>query len=310
LLEQIASLGGGRSYLTTDPENVPRIFMRETSTVAHSSVVEEATAALPIEPADFLKGIDLERAPLLRGYVATQPRPRPAQVVLASEQGEPLIARWRVGLGWSLAFTSDLKPRWARDWLRWQALPKLLGQLVREHMKKDRAGDLPLTASLRGDEVHLAVDALDARDQFLNGLESKVTLDGPLGAKPSERVVTSVPLRQRGPGYYAAKLPLERVGTFSLRAEHYLDGALVARGQAQVARPYPAEYGSFGDGSQALAAAAAATGGTRLERAADLFAPRHERVDRREALWQPLVWAAIAWMLIDLLIRRARFGKT
>jgi uncharacterized membrane protein len=310
LLEQIASVGGGRSYLTTDPENVPRIFMRETSTVAHSSVVEEATAALPVEPADFLKGIDLERAPLLRGYVATQPRPRPAQVVLASEQGEPLIARWRVGLGWSLAFTSDLKPRWARDWLRWQALPKLLGQLVREHMKKDRAGELPLSAELRGDEVHLAVDALDARDQFLNGLESRVTLEGPLGAPPSERITTDVRLIQRGPGYYAAKLPLDRVGTFSLSAEHFLDGALVARGQAQVARPYPAEYAAFGDGSPALAAAAAATGGTRLERAADLFAPRGEHVDRREPLWPALIWAAIAWMLIDLLIRRARFGRT
>jgi uncharacterized membrane protein len=308
LLEQVASLGGGRSYLTTDPESVPRIFMRETSTVAHSSVVEEATAALAIEPADFLKGIDLPRAPLLRGYVATQPRTRPAQVVLASERGEPLLARWRVGLGWSLAFTSDLKPRWARDWLRWQSLPKLLGQLVREHMRKDRAGELPLTAELRGDTAQLTVDALDGNDQFLNGLESKVTLEGPLGAAPSDRLRRSVQLLQRGPGYYAATLPIDRVGTFSLSAEHFLDGALVARSQAQIARPYPAEYAAFGDGSAVLAAAAALTGGGRLDRAADLFAPRGEHVQRREPLWPTLVLVAIAWLLIDLLARRARFG--
>jgi Ca-activated chloride channel family protein len=212
-----------------------------------------------------------------------------------------------VGLGWSLAFTADLKPRWARDWLRWQALPKLLGQLVREHMKQDRAGELPLTAELRGDEIHLAVDALDARDQFLNGLESKVTLEGPLGVKPSERITTAVPLVQRGPGYYAAKLPLDRVGTFSLSAEHYRDGVLIARGQAEVARPYPAEYAAFGDGTPTLVAAATATGGTRLDRAADLFASRGQRVDHREPLWPALVWVAIAWLLIDLLVRRARF---
>jgi Ca-activated chloride channel family protein len=306
LLEQIASLGGGRSYLTTDPENVPRIFMRETSTVAHNSVVEEATAALAVEPADFLKGIDVDRAPLLRGYVATQPRTRPAQVVLASEQGEPILARWRVGLGWSLAFTSDLKPRWARDWLRWQALPKLLGQLVREHMRKDRAGELPLTAELHGDEVHIAVDALDAEDRFLNGLESKVTLEGPLGAKSSDRITRTVQLTQRAPGYYTGKLALDRVGTFSLAAEHTLDGALVARGDAQLARPYPAEYATFGDGTGLLRAAAQATGGMELERAADLFAPRDQEIQHREPMWPTIVLGAIAWLLIDLLLRRAR----
>jgi len=175
-------------------------------------------------------------------------------------------------------------------------------------MRKDRAGELPLTAELRGDEAHLAVDALDGNDQFLNGLESKVTLEGPMGAAPSERVRSSVQLLQRGPGYYAATLPIDRVGTFSLSAEHFLDGVLVARSQAQVARPYPAEYAAFGDGSAVLAAAAALTGGSRLERAADLFAPRGEQVQRREPLWPTLVLVAIAWLLIDLLVRRARFG--
>lgn len=309
LLEQIASLGGGRSYFTTDPENVPRIFMRETSTVAHSSVIEEATAALAVAPADFLKGIDLEHAPLLRGYVATQPRSRPAQVVVASEQGEPLIARQRVGLGWSLAFTSDLKPRWARDWLRWQALPRLLGQLVREHMRAERAGELPLSAELRGDEIHVAVDALDARDQFLNGLDSKVVLEGPAGAPEGERTRITAPLRQLGPGYYAAKLPLTGVGTFALTAEHTLDGALIARSAGQVTRPYPAEYAVFGDGTATLAAAAQAAGGIRLERAADLFAPRGGEVERREPLWPVLVLTAIGWLLLDLLARRARLSR-
>ena len=36
-------------------------------------------------------------------------------------QAEPLLARWRQGLGQAVAFTSDVKNRWAVDWLRWPA---------------------------------------------------------------------------------------------------------------------------------------------------------------------------------------------
>ena len=42
LLQSIASIGGGRSYLTNDPHNVPRIFMRETTTVARSAAARSA----------------------------------------------------------------------------------------------------------------------------------------------------------------------------------------------------------------------------------------------------------------------------
>jgi Mg-chelatase subunit ChlD len=305
LLEHVASLGGGRAYFTTEPENVPRIFMRETSTVSQSAIVEEATLALALEPADFLKGIDLARMPLLRGYVATQPRPRPAQVILASEQGEPLLARWRVGLGWSLAFTSDLKPRWASDWLRWAALPRLLGQLVREHMRQDREGELALQARVEGDDLVVALDALDHGDRFLNGLESKVTLEGPLAVQPGERDRVEVPLEQRAPGFYAGRVPLDRVGSFALRGLHSFDGELVARSTAQVTRPYPAELAALGPDAASLAAASVLTSGAPLARAEGLFDARGKKVDRFEPLWPKLLLAGIGLWLLDLLVRRA-----
>jgi Mg-chelatase subunit ChlD len=305
LLEQLASVGGGRAYFTTEPENVPRIFMRETSTVAQSAIVEEPTLALALEPADFLKGIDIARMPLLRGYVATQARPRPAQVILASEQGEPLLARWRVGLGWSLAFTSDLKPRWSSDWLRWASLPRFLGQLVREHMRQEREGELALQARVEGDELVVALDALDHGDRFLNGLDSVVTLEGPLAAQASERTRVPVPLAQRAPGYYAGRVPLDRVGSFALRGVHSFEGEIVARSAAQVTRPYPAELAALGPDASLLAAASALSSGAPLQRATELFQPRGQKVDRYEPLWPRLVFAALVLWLVDLLVRRA-----
>jgi hypothetical protein len=62
----------------------------------------------------------------LRGYVSTKAKPL-AEVILVSPLGEPLLARWRQGLGQAVAFTSDAKNRWAVDWLRWPGYAKFLG---------------------------------------------------------------------------------------------------------------------------------------------------------------------------------------
>ena len=45
LLEGIAESGGGRSYFTNDPYNVPRIFTKETSQVARSAAVATQQSA-------------------------------------------------------------------------------------------------------------------------------------------------------------------------------------------------------------------------------------------------------------------------
>ena len=182
LLQQAANLGGGRAYFTNDATNVPRIFVRETQTVGQNSAVEELVAIRAVEPADFLKGIHLGSAPMLRGYIATRPKPKPAQVVLESELAEPLLARWRVGLGWVLAWTSDVKSRWAADFVRWRELPSFFGQLVREHMRERRHDQLPMQTELDGDALLVSVDAIGPDDRFMNGLDSRLTVTGPLEA--------------------------------------------------------------------------------------------------------------------------------
>jgi Ca-activated chloride channel family protein len=138
LIEDLAKLGHGRAYFTVDPSSVPRLFVKETHAVARSSAVEDYVGLNVTSPADFLRGLPMDSAPLLRGYVATRARPSPAQVILSSELGEPVLARMRVGLGWSLAWTSDVKPRWSSAWFSWKAHSVFWAQLIREHMRTRR----------------------------------------------------------------------------------------------------------------------------------------------------------------------------
>ena len=306
LLSSIANLGGGRAYFTNDPHNVPRIFMRETSTVARSSAVEEYFQPIVVERADFLRGIDLRTAPYLHGYVATRAKPAPAQVVLESELGEPILARWRVGLGWSMAWTSDVKNRWAVEWLRWPGFSRFWAQLVREHMRQRRRQTLDMAADVRDGEAHVVVDAIGGDDAFMNGLDSKVTVVGPMGAPRAEREEQEIELRQTAPGRYEATFPLERFGSFVLSAEHRRDGTLVAESHTQIANPYPREYMTLEPDVALLDRAATLTGGGAEPTPDDLFDPRGEVITHHEELWPKLLLLALALFLLDLLLRRVR----
>jgi Mg-chelatase subunit ChlD len=324
LLTSVANLGGGRSYFTSDPHNIPRIFMRETTTVARSSAVEEYFQPTVVERADFLRGIDLASAPFLHGYVATRAKPSPAQVVLESELAEPILARWRVGLGWSMAWTSDVKNRWAVEWLRWPAFSRFWAQLVREHMRQRRRQTLDMRAEVTGDEAHVVVDAIDQADQFLNGLDSTVTLVGPMGApepprrRDGEDAPThtrdgrryrerhELPLRQTAPGRYEASFPLERYGSFVLTAEHRREDRVIAESHAQLKNPYPREYMTLEADEALLARAADVTGGGAEPTPDVLFDPQGEEITYHEELWPKLLYLALLLFVLDLLLRRVR----
>jgi secreted protein with Ig-like and vWFA domain len=319
LLQQVANLGGGRAYFTVDPHNIPRIFMRETSTVARSNVVEEYFRPSIGAPADFLRGVDMATAPYLHGYVATRAKPSPAQVTLVSELGEPILARWRVGLGWSLAWTSDVKNRWSVEWLRWPGYSRFWAQLVREHMRQRRRQTLDMTAEVADGEVRVTVDAIGADDEFMNDLTSSVHVEGPMGGAPSRgrrdagegppetaRVSEDHPLRQTAPGRYEARFPLAQYGSFVLTAEHRRDGRTVAESSAQLSNPYPREYMTLEPDVRLLERAATLTGGTVEPTVARLFDPGDERIQQHEELWPRVLFAALLLFVLDLALRRVR----
>src|SRR5690606_12399648 len=227
LLTTIKDYGGGRYHKVPSPSSLPRIFTREAEMVAKSATTQDYFPVQQTAPASFLRGIDLATAPFLAGYTSTGLKPPPAQQVLTNpDHGEPVLARWRVGLGWALAWTSDVKARWAADWARWSGWPKFWGQLVREHMRQRHGRELPMQIEIVGSEVRAAVDAYTPDDRFDNGLSSRLIVFGP---RPEEGR-REVPMRQTAPGRYEARFHLDRFGAFVLRAEHAKeseDGRLV-----------------------------------------------------------------------------------
>jgi Ca-activated chloride channel homolog len=328
LLRTIAEVGGGRFYKVSDPQSLPRIFTRETEMVSRSAAVEEYFQPRVVSPADFLRGVDVASAPFLHGYVATKLKPPPAQEILQSELGEPILARWHVGLGYTLAWTSDVKNLWAVEWLRWPQWGSFWGQLVREHMrqKKRQVFDMRAAIDPATGRVHAALDAVGLDDRFQNGLDATLTITGPQPNGPTRKV----PVPQTAPGRYEADFPLDRYGSFLLHAsldrpvESTGDTAQSGSGQTPAGRaggqkatvaesfghvtnPYPREYLALTPDVATLAHAATATGGALDPTPAAVFDPGGEVIRYHQDLWPRFVVAAIVLFFLDLLVRRVRF---
>lgn len=313
LLRMIADLGGGRLYKVADPQSLPRVFTRETEMVSRNAAVEEYFQPKVVGPADFLRGVDMASAPFLHGYVATKMKPPPAQEILQSEVAEPILARWHVGLGWSLAWTSDVKNLWAVEWLRWPGYGQFWGQLVREHMRQKKRQQYDMRAEIDPASGHVkaSIDAVGGDDRFQNGLDAKLTVTGP---QPNGET-RKVPMRQTAPGRYESDFPLERFGSFLLHAslEKGVDdgkggqkSVQVAESFGHVTNPYPREYLALAPDLVTMSRTALVTGGRMDPDAKTIFDPAGETIRYHQDLWSRFIGAALAVYLLDLLIRRVR----
>ncbi len=313
LLRSMSDLGGGRFYKVLDPQSLPKVFTRETEMVSRSAAVEEYFQPKVVAMADFMRGIDLAGAPLLHGYVATKMKPAPAQELLQSELAEPILARWHVGLGWSLAWTSDVKNLWAVEWLRWPGYGQFWGQLVREHMRQKRRQQLDMLAEIDTATGHVKahIDAVGGDDKFQNGLDAKLVVTGP---QPNGQR-RSVAMRQTAPGRYESSFPLDRYGSYVLHAqlERPVDdgkggtkSVQVAESFGHVTNPYPREYLALAPDVITLSRAAQITGGAVSPDAKAVFDPAGETIRFHQDLWPRFIFAAIAVFVADLLMRRVR----
>ena len=74
--------------------------------------------------------VENPRAPALKGRTAVVVKDD-AMELLETEDGDPLLAFWPIGLGRTAVFASDVKDRWATDWIRWKGYGPFFTSIVR-----------------------------------------------------------------------------------------------------------------------------------------------------------------------------------
>jgi Ca-activated chloride channel homolog len=175
LMARIAELGHGRYYETTDPANVPQIFTKETMQATRSAIKEDMFTCVRVGDHPLLAGFGKNDLPLSLGYVMTEVKPT-AQLLLALETGDPLLAVGRYGLGSGMAYTSDLTERWGGEWLAWDGCGKFWAQALRAILRKNSVEGLRVDTHRTRNGWDLDIRRRGDDDLPINGIHWKAIL--------------------------------------------------------------------------------------------------------------------------------------
>lgn len=307
LLRNIATATGGRYYFPADASLLPAIFIKESKTLKRSMIQNKTvTPEVGMDDQSVLRGLDA--IPSLKGYVITTIRPRPAMTVLQvpSEQSEdagdidPILAIWRYGLGQTAAFTSDLAPNWAAEWMSWDKYAAFVQQLITRISRVRKEGHLRMWTHTSGSEGVIVVEDFHEQEQFLE-IQARVT-------GPRDRG-EMVPLKQVGPRRYQASVPLWSKGRYHVVAGPVAGDRTEERAFGGFIVPYSPEYLRFRSNPLVLRQIAEKTGGQELSRdstAEDIYETNRQPKRSSRPIFDWFLVALAILVPLDVAVRRVQ----
>jgi uncharacterized membrane protein/Mg-chelatase subunit ChlD len=289
-MSDIARLGGGHFYESSDPSQVPQLFLKEAQVALRPWFEQTPFFPKLTSSGDLLSGVPLDPFPQLGGYVVTTAKPN-ADVYLESPKADPVLAAWEYGLGRSVAWMSDSAGRWTGGLLNSSAGGTLYARMVEWTLPTAAPSPLRLEASPSGDS--LVVTA--------TGASSAGVLQ--LSVLAPDLTDSTTQLAGIGPGRWQGTVAATAVGTYVLHAVLKQGSAVVAESELAVSVPYSAEYVNLGR-DDGLLRELAAEGGTLLTfPAAAWKLPPVAVPVSTEIFWALLLLVVLLWPL-DVALRR------
>ena len=218
VLNAIASQTGGRYYFPADPNQLPKIFIKEARTLRRNQIQKRTFSPMRVNDDPMLR--DIGGMPPLHGYVLASEKEDPrATVLLAAPPKEgdlvaddsdvdPLLAVWRYGLGATAAFTSDMTEDWGKDWIRWDQFQQLLTQMATRISRVRREQFLRVYTYVNGNEGVVVVEDFHPEESLL---------DVNVNVSSAEDFQYSGQVRQIAPRRYQTTIPLQGQGRYQVQ---------------------------------------------------------------------------------------------
>ena len=224
--------------------------------------------------------------------------------LLATDEEDPLLAFWPIGLGRTAVFASDVKDRWAADWVKWRGYGPFFAAVVRAlaasaHARRSRS------TSRRADPRRDA-DDVDRGGAAGTGRQLSQPLHpARAGASRQRQGAGAPPTRQVAPGPLRSDRRRRRHAGAD---DHASTAPAAARGiTSRTILPDPAaEYRFRAPDEPLLMSIASSTGGAWRPDAAGLANAAGDSRTERRPLWPTLVALALVLWFVDLLLRRVR----
>lgn len=297
LLEEITRIGRGRFYFTDDPEQIPRIFARETVAASQSGIDEDPFLPQLVRATRVLQQVDMNTAPFLLGCVRTRAKST-AEVILTTESGDPLLAWWRYGLGMTAAFTSDVADRWAAEWLAWPRFGRFWAQTVRHLLRTETDESVRIRTERIGSTTRITADITDRDGAWISQADVDITLLDPR-LRPSQHT-----LRQTAPGRYQADVSTPQTGLWSLTLRARLQNRILCQSTHGFSVGYRPELRLLPVHHTLLRQVAQVSGGRVLDNPTQVFAQDGRTARRPVELWPALLILALLLHVVDVALRR------
>ncbi|HMC27943.1 MAG TPA: glutamine amidotransferase, partial [Verrucomicrobiae bacterium] len=299
-MQYIANTGRGRFYNVNNAGQLPQIFIKEAAVILKSAIFEEPFKPKLASSSELVRGIGSEEYPALLGYVCTTPKAR-AEIPLVSDKGDPVLAHWQYGLGRAVAFTSDAKARWAKNWLGWDRYRQFWSQIAQWSLRRLENADFATEVSVDKGEANISVEALDPKGEYRNFLSLQSVVVGPKGERETIR------LEQTGPGHYEAHFPTKEVGSYLLNVLEVKDGKVQGSQAAGASVNYSPEFNATEPNLNLLKRLADTTGGKLLDPLSmkdNPFLHDRQRTFQPRDIWEWLLKLAVILFVLDVGIRR------
>ncbi len=304
-LQAMANLTGGRYYTTTDPEQLPSIFIKEAKSLKRSMVQNKTFTPEVGFPSPILKG--LGGLPPLHGYVLTTPKERLTELILEAhlpddDSLDPVLARWKFGLGTTAAFTSDLSSNWGADWVGWEGYRAFVKQLMTDIARVQDEEHLRLWAYSSGTQGVIVAEDFHPQNMFL---EMQAQVSGPQDKSEA------IQLRQIAPRRYQATFPLWGPGRYQVMAIGK-SGDRTARAQGGFIVSYSPEYLRFRSNPMVLDEIAEKTGGKVLKKDAtadDIYRSRRQPKRSSRPIFDWFLVALACLLPLDVAFRRIQIDR-
>jgi len=296
-LNHIAQQTGGQYYFVNNPRNLPQIFSKEAAVVKRGVFIEEEFVPQVLHDSELLYGLSTDSLPALLGYVVAMPKEN-ATVPLVSHEGDPVLCHWRYGLGKSVAFTSDVTPRWAAQWMAWEGFNRFWAQTVRWMLREVSTTNFRVDTRLADGLGNIRVDAVDEKGEFVNFLRPKGVVTTP----DFERL--EVDLTQTGPGIYEGTFPVSGTGVYMANLSYTREDGTAGLIPTGLAVNYSQEYEYNTPNIPLLERMAAAGGGRLLTGGENPF--QHDLVASPTItpVWQYLLLLAACALPLEIFVRR------
>jgi uncharacterized membrane protein len=208
-LKTIAALGEGRFYQVFDPLQLPQVLISESRAIQAENVQLGFTNLVPGEgPHPILFGLN-EPLPGIGGYIALQSKEDAENVLVSGNFGDPVLAVWRVGLGHTGVWTTDLGEEWAPQFQNWQEQGTLWTRTIQYMLPDPTIGEPDVQVMVGEFEttVSLEMEANEIRTLDLASLQYRYLDEEGQGYQ--------YPILQTGPERFEATFPTPDTGTYA-----------------------------------------------------------------------------------------------